>query len=594
MRWTQTLIPTLRQTPADAQMVSHQLMLRAGLIRQVAAGAFDFLPLGLRSLHKAAQIVREEMDVCGCAEVLLPSLQPMELWQKTGRSVSYGPNLMRLKDRHGREMILGPTHEEVITELVSAYINSYKQLPLGFYQIQTKFRDEYRPRFGLMRCREFLMKDAYSFHATQASLDQWYTKLYAAYERIFRRCGIAYTVVEAASGEMGGTASHEFMVICDAGEDVLLESDKGNYHANLEHARTGNRAHDLSGQPQGELEIVHTPGMHSIDEVASFLHIPPAQMLKTLVYQASPGPGPAFAPRYVIAVVRGDHDVNEAKLQGIVRERMNVGAIQLADTPELQQRFAIGFVGPDAAMREFFAVLIIDPDAAQDCAWVAGANEADHHVRNFNWFRDVGDRLADPTRTLVADIRNAVYGDPSPLNDGGILHVSRGIEIGHVFKLGTKYSSALDACFLDDQGQKHPIIMGCYGIGIARMLIAAVEASHDEHGIIWPGAGALAPYCVCITPVRYDGETRAASDSLYGQLTAAGVDTILDDRDMRAGAKFADADLVGFPIRINVGDRSLKEGRAEIKQRREAKPTAVPLDQVVSTIRAMLAEHAKA
>jgi prolyl-tRNA synthetase len=512
----------------------------------------------------------------------------MELWQKTGRNISYGENPMHLKDRHGRETILGPTHEEVITELIAAYVNSYKQLPLAFYQVQTKFRDEYRPRFGLMRCREFLMKDAYSFHATQASLDQWYAKLYAAYERIFRRCGIACTVVEAASGEMGGQASHEFMALSEAGEDVLLNSDKGNYAANVEQARTGDRPHDLSGQPHGELEMVHTPSMHSIDEVAGFLHIPPSQVLKTLVYQATPGPGQAFAPKYVVAVVRGDHDVNEAKLQSTVRQRMNVDTIQLADTQELRQRFAIGFVGPDAAMREFFAVLIIDPDAAQDRAWVAGANEPDHHVRNFNWFRDAGDRLADPTKTLVADIRNAVDGDPSPLNDGGVLHTSRGIEIGHIFQLGTKYSAALDACFLDDQGQKHPIIMGCYGIGIARILIAAIEASHDEHGIIWPGAAALAPYSVCITPVRYDGETKAASDSLYAQLTAAGIDTILDDRDMRAGAKFADADLVGIPIRINVGDRGLKEGKVEIKLRREPKASAVALDHVVSAVQRLL------
>ncbi len=592
MRWTQTLIPTLRQTPADAQIISHQLMLRAGLIRQVTAGAYDFLPLGLRSLHKAAQIVREEMDAMGCAEVLLPSLQPMELWQKTGRDVSYGENLMRSTDRHGRQNILGPTHEEVITELVGAYVNSYKQLPLAFYQIQTKFRDEYRPRFGLLRVREFLMKDAYSFHATEASLDEWYAQFYAAYERIFRRCGIPHTVVEAHSGEIGGAGSHEFMSVCDAGEDVLLSSDKGNYSANVEQARTGDRQYDLSGESHGDLERVHTPGMHSIDEVAPFLHVPSSQLLKTLVYQASAGPGQAFAPKYVVAVVRGDHEVNETKLLSIARERMNVGTIQLADTPELRQRFAVGFVGPDAAMRESFAVLIVDPDAAQDRAWVAGANETDYHVRNFNWFRDAGERLADPTKTLVADIRNAVDGDPSPLNDGGVLHASHGIEIGHVFKLGARYSSAMDACFLDDQGQQHPIIMGCYGIGIARILIAAIEGSHDEHGIIWPAA--LAPYSVCITPVRYDGETKAASDSLHAQLTAAGIDTILDDRDMRAGAKFADADLAGFPIRINVGDRGLKEGNVEIKLRREAKASAVALDQVVSTVRTMLAEHAKA
>jgi prolyl-tRNA synthetase len=587
MRWTQTLIPTSKETPADAQIVSHQLMLRAGLIRQLTAGAYDFLPLGLRSLQKAAGIVRDEMNAIGCAEVLLPALQPIELWRKTTRDLSYGENLMVSKDRHGRINVLGPTHEEVVTELIAAYINSYKQLPLALYQIQTKFRDEYRPRFGLLRVREFLMKDAYSFHNSRESLDEWYGRFYSAYERIFRRCGVPYVVVEAESGPIGGSGSHEFMANCEAGEDLILTSDKSNYAANVEKCEIGDRPSDLSGQPAGDLEKVHTPGMHSIDEVASFLKVAPSQVLKTLVYQATPGAGEAYSPKWVVAAVRGDHDVNEAKLLRICQERFNVSGLQLSDTPEIREQFAIGFVGPDAAMRSFFAVLVIDPDAAQDAAWVAGANEIDYHVRNFNWFRDAGDRLADPAKTLVADIRNAAEGDPSPKNDGGVLHASRGIELGHVFKLGTKYSTALEANFLDDKGQKNPIIMGCYGIGVGRILIAAIESGHDDRGIVWPAA--IAPYSVCITPVRYDGETRAAADRLYAELTSAGIDAILDDRDARPGFKFADADLVGFPVRVNVGDRGLKEGKLEVKARRDARLTLVALDQVAQYVKQLLA-----
>jgi prolyl-tRNA synthetase len=587
MRWTQTLIPTSKDLPADAQIVSHQLMLRAGLIRQLTAGAYDFLPLGLRSLKKAEAIVRQEMEAVGCSEVLLPALQPLELWKRTGRDVSYGENLIICKDRHGRENVLGPTHEEVVTELVAAYVRSYKQLPLALYQVQTKFRDEYRPRFGLLRVREFLMKDAYSFHAGDDSLDQWYRRFYSAYERIFRRCGIPYLVVEAEAGPIGGSASHEFMAACDAGEDLLLASDKGNYAANVEKCATGTRSYELAGPPHGDLERVHTPGMHSIDDVAGFLKVPPTQVLKTLVYEAHAQPDVSYAPKWIIAVVRGDHDVNDAKLAKVARERFNVSSIALVDSPEIRERFTVGFVGPDEAMRQFLAVLVIDPDAAQDQAWVAGGNEVDCHVRNFNWFRDAGDRLADPAKTLVADIRNALDGDPSPLNDGGILRASRGIEMGHVFKLGTRYSSALDAQYLDDQGKSHPILMGCYGIGIGRLLIAAIESSHDEHGIIWPTA--LSPYSVVITPVRYDGQNKEVADRLHEELNAAGVDTLLDDRDLRPGPKFADADLVGIPIRLNVGERGLKENSVELKLRRESALRLMRLENVVQTVKELLA-----
>jgi prolyl-tRNA synthetase len=589
MRWTQSLIPTQKETPADAQIISHQLMIRAGLIRQLTAGAYDFLPLGLRSLRKAAQIVREEMDAIGCAEVLLPALQPFELWQRTGRDIGYGENLFRLKDRHGRQNVLGPTHEEVVTELIAANISSYKQLPLSLYQIQTKFRDEYRPRFGLLRVREFLMKDAYSFHATLESLNIAYDDFYRAYERIFQRCGIPYVVVEAESGPIGGSASHEFMAACDAGEDIIVTSDRGNYAANVEKAEIGERKWDFGGAPTGELERVHTPEMPTIDEVGKFMKVKPKNMLKTLVFGTTttePALASGVNPRWLVAVVRGDHDVNEAKLAKAAREHFQVDGILMEDTPEVRQTWTIGFVGPDAAVQRPDTVVLVDPDAAQSGFWATGANEIDYHVKHFNWFREGGQNLADPKKVMVADIRNAMNGDPSPRNDGGVLKTSRGIEIGHVFKLGTKYSEALDARFLDEKGQEQPMIMGCYGIGVGRILIAAIESLHDDRGIIWPAA--ITPFAVVITPIRYEGEVKQAADQLYEQLNHAGIDTILDDRDARPGVKFADADLIGFPIRINIGDRGLKEGKAELKKRTAAEPEMVPLAGVVDAVRAAL------
>lgn len=597
MRWSQTLIPTQKETPADAQIISHQLLIRAGLIRQLTAGAYDFLPLGWRALHKAMKIVREEMDAIGCAEVLLPALQPAELWQRTGRDVSYGENLMKFKDRHGRQLVLGPTHEEVITELVSAYVSSYKQLPLSLYQIQTKFRDEYRPRFGLLRVREFLMKDAYSFHAVPESLDKTYEDFYRAYERIFTRCGIPFVVVEAESGPIGGSASHEFMAACTAGEDTILTSDKANYAANVEKCEIGPRSHDFSAAPVGELQKIHTPGLPGIDDVAQFMKTKPKNMLKTLVFSvkdtrsgaSTPGserPENLSHPKYVVAVVRGDHDVNEAKLKQAATRHFRVESLLLEDSPKIRTDWAIGFVGPHEAAKRADAVMLVDPDAAQGGFWVTGANEVDHHVKYFNWFRECGNALANPAKVQVADIRNAKDGDPSPKNDGGMLKASKGIEIGHVFKLGTRYSVDLDANFLDDKGEKHPFIMGCYGIGIGRILIAAVESLHDDKGIVWPAA--IAPYSCVITPIKYDGEVKAAADKLYEQLTAAGIDTILDDRDARPGFKFADADLVGFPVRINVGDRGLKEGKVEVKKRTADAVEMVAVDAVVESVRTLL------
>jgi prolyl-tRNA synthetase len=589
MRWTQTLIPTQKETPADAQIVSHQLLVRAGFIRQLTAGAYDFLPLGLRSLMKAAQIVREEMNAIGSAEVLLPTLQPLELWQQTGRDISYGDNLFKLKDRHGRQTVLGPTHEEVVTELVRAFINSYKQLPLTLYQIATKFRDEFRPRFGLLRVREFLMKDAYSFHADLASLDRVYDDMYRAYEKIFSRCGIPYAVVEAESGPIGGSASHEFMAACDAGEDTIVTSDKGNYAANVEKAETGERPWTFGGDPTGALEKVHTPHLPSVDEVGKFMKVKPKNILKTLVFRTG-NTGPLVEngtnPKWLVAVVRGDHDVNEAKLAKAARESFGVNSITLQDTPEVRSAWAIGFVGPDAAVKALDAVVLVDPDAAQGGFWAAGANEIDYHVKHFNWFRECGQSLADLKKVAVADIRNAANGDPSPRGDGGKLIAKKGIEIGHVFKLGTKYSDAMRANFLDEKGAQHPIIMGCYGIGVGRILIAAAESLHDDNGLIWPVA--IAPFSCVITPIKYDGEVKTVADKLYAELNAAGIDTLLDDRDARPGSKFADADLIGIPIRLTIGDRGLKEGKVELKKRNAPESEMVAIGEIPARVKSLL------
>ncbi len=583
MRWTQTLIPTQKETPSDAQIVSHQLMVRGGIIRQLTAGAYDFLPLGLRSLRKASQIIREEMDAIGCAEVLLPALQPFELWQKTGRDVTYGENLMKFKDRHGRMNVLGPTHEEVVTEMVMAYVSSYRQLPLSLYQIQTKFRDEYRPRFGLLRVREFLMKDAYSFHANLESLNAVYDRFYAAYQKIFTRCGIPFVIVEAEAGPIGGSASHEFMAVCSTGEDTIVTSDKNNYAANVEKAEIGARPFTFDAAPTGELEKVHTPGLPGIEDVGKFMKVKPKNMLKTLVFKATGG-----EVDWVVAVVRGDHEVNESKLKKAAGEKFGVAAIELTDDEAVRQQWAIGFVSPTAALKAVKAGLLIDPDAAQGGFWAGGANEIDYHVKHFNWRRECGDSLNDPKKVAVADIRNAAAGDPSPKNDGGKLVASKGIEIGHVFKLGTKYSDALGADFLDEKGEKHPMIMGCYGIGVGRILIAAVEAFHDDKGMVWPTA--IAPYSVIITPIKYDGEVKAAADRLYEQLNAAGIDTLLDDRDQRPGVKFNDADLIGIPVRVNIGDRGLKEGKFELKRRKVVETEMVAMEAIVDRVQAVLRE----
>ena len=593
-RWSQTLIPTQKNDPADATLASHKLMVRGGFVRQLQAGVYDFLPLGWRSLHKVMTILRQEMNRAGAAECFLPVLQPIDLWDKTGRNAIYGDDMLRATDRHGRVNALAPTHEECITELIAAYVSSYKQLPLILYQIQTKFRDEPRPRSGLLRVREFFMKDAYSFDATPEGLDESYRRMYAAYERIYQRCGIPALPVEAESGPIGGSASHEFTVPCDAGEDIILTSDRGNYAANVEKAETGDRAHDLGGAPTGELERVHTPGMSTIEDVGKFMKVKPKNMLKSLVFQASSADGTETA--LVLAVVRGDHDVNEAKVAAAARGQLDwASSVKLLDDVAREQwgpkeALPIGFIGPARTTTPLaFHLILADPDAAQGGFWATGANEVDHHVKHFNWQRDLlGVIEGDPEIGFhVADIRNAVAGDPSPKNDGGVLRASRGVEVGHVFKLGTRYSALLGANFLDEQNRSHPVLMGCYGIGVGRILISAVETGHDDRGIIWPAA--IAPYSVVITPIKYEAEMKDAADRIFAELDAAGVDVLLDDRDDRPGSKFADADLIGIPVRITVGDRGLKNGVVEVKVRKTGETLEVPLAEAAAKARELLA-----
>ena len=545
MRWSQTLIPTQKQDPADATVASHKLLVRGGFIRQLQAGVYDFLPLGWRVMRKVMEIVREEMVAAGATEVFLPVLQPIDLWDKSGRNAIYGDDMLRSKDRKGAVNALAPTHEEAVTELIAAYVNSYKQLPLNLFQIQTKFRDEPRPRSGLLRVREFFMKDAYSFDADVAGLDESYRRMYDAYVKIYRRCGIPAVPVEAESGPIGGSASHEFTVPCDAGEDTILSSDKGNYAANAEKAETGTREVTADGGPTGELEKVRTPGMKTIEDVGKFLKAKPQHILKTLVYKAKDD-GRGGSDQWLLAIVRGDHEVNEAKLsQVVLRDRAR--RLEPVDEAEATAAgFAVGFLGPHAAIGQNDVMVIADYDAVQGGKfWVAGANELDYHVKHFDWKRDFvnGTATHPPVRLAggdpshpgvkasgsvggnrgdihVADIRNAVAGDPSPKNDGGVLRESKGVEVGHVFKLGTRYSEKLGATFLDADNKEKPVLMGCYGIGIGRIVLSAVEVGHDDRGILWPNA--IAPYQVVITPIKYDGEMKDAADKLYDELTAGG------------------------------------------------------------------------
>jgi prolyl-tRNA synthetase len=568
MLWTKYFIPTSKEVPADAAVPSHQLMLRAGLIRQVAAGSYTYLPLGYRVLRKVEAIIREEMNAAGALELHMPAMQPVELWEETGRVEAMGETLVRLADkpfRHGT--VLGPTHEEVITDTVRAFVSSYKQLPVTLYQIQTKFRDEARPKSGVLRTREFLMKDAYSFDVDKAGLDANYEKMYQAYCRIFSRCGLPYRPVEAESGPIGGDASHEFMVVTDAGEDYLVRSADGTYAANVERAAMAPLSAEAAAPPAA-LQEVHTPGFCTIEQVSGFLKCRPRDLIKTIIYETADGP--------LVALVRGDHEVNEMKLA-----RAAGGARLAMAAPATIEKLtgaAVGFAGPVGLK----ARIIMDHAVSVMRNAVTGANKTDYHVTGVNPGRDF-------TVEHVADIRYAVPEDCSPA--GAPLVFEKCIEVGHVFKLGTKYSAAMRATFLDEKGVAHPIIMGCYGIGLNRIVAAAIEAFHDENGICWPLT--IAPFHVEIAALDVrDEEVLRAAQSIHDALEARGVEVLLDDRDARPGVKFKDADLIGLPVRVVIARRGLSDGIAEVKSRTEQEVQRVPLAEVVERVCKLVASPA--
>ncbi|MGM0535625.1 MAG: proline--tRNA ligase [Pseudomonadota bacterium] len=559
MRASQLLIATLKETPADAEIVSHQLMLRSGMIRRLTSGLYTWLPLGLKTLRKVERIVREEMDRAGAQEVLMPAVQPAELWQESGRWEQYGPELLRLKDRHERDYCVGPTHEEVITDLVRKEIASYKQLPANFYQIQTKFRDEIRPRFGVMRSREFIMKDAYSFHVDEASLMETYQVMYDAYVRIFTRLGLDFRPVIADNGAIGGTGSHEFHVLADSGEDDIVFSTESDYAANMEKAEAlppqGERA-----APAEPLRLVDTPNARTIAALVEQHDLPIEKTLKTLMVHGAEG-------GLVALLVRGDHELNEVKA-----ENLSAVAAPLTMASEEEIRAAVGAGPGSLGPVNLDMPIIIDRSVALMSDFGAGANIDGKHYFGINWERDV----ALPP---VHDIRNVVEGDPSP--DGkGVLAIKRGIEVGHVFQLGRKYSEAMNATVLGDEGRAVHPWMGCYGIGVTRVVAAAIEQNHDDAGIIWPDA--IAPFQIAMVPMNAHKSQRVREESerLYLALTAAGFEVLLDDRDLRPGVRFADHELMGIPHRLVVGDRGLDKGELEYKGRRDSDATMVPAEQI--------------
>jgi prolyl-tRNA synthetase len=564
MRLSQYPISTLKEVPADAEVISHRLMLRTGMIRRLAAGLYVWLPLGLRTLRKVERIVREEMDRAGALELSMPTVQPAELWKESGRWSKYGPELLRFKDRHDREFAYGPTHEEVITDIARRELRSYKQLPVNFYQIQSKFRDEVRPRFGVMRAREFLMKDAYSFHTDEASLAQGYRLMYEAYSRIFTRIGLKFRAVQADGGSIGGSTSQEFHVLADSGEDAIVFSDADDYAANLEMAATV--APTAPRAPANEaLTKVATPNARTIAELTAQLGVDAARCVKTLAVDGSDG-------GVVALVVRGDHELNALKSQKLPGVAV---PLRMASAERVRQATGSepGFIGPIG----FDGKIYVDFAAAHLADFVCGANEKDMHFRGANWRRD----LAEPQ---AVDIRNAQRGDPSP-GGRGTLQIARGIEVGHIFQLGQLYSEAMHASVLDEQGKALTMFMGCYGIGVTRIVAAAIEQNHDANGILWPEA--IAPFQVVLVPVNYQKSMRVqeTADSLYQQFTAAGIDVLLDDRDARPGVKFADSELMGIPHRIVIGERGLATGNLEYRHRRETESTEIPAADPVGYIR---------
>ena len=565
MRLSQYPIATLKEIPADAEVVSHQLMLRAGLIRRLAAGIYTWLPMGLKVLRKVETIVREEMNRAGALEVSMPNIQPAELWEESHRLSEYGPELLRLKDRHERPFVYGPTHEEVITDIARRELRSYKQLPVNFYQIQSKFRDEIRPRFGVMRAREFLMKDAYSFHVDETSLAQGYQAMYDAYSRIFSRMQLKFRAVQADAGSIGGSVTQEFHVLADSGEDAIAFSDGDDYAANVELAPVvlapGGRP-----APAQTMNKVHTPGAKTIADVAAMLKATAQKCLKTLLVDGDDG-------GVVALVLRGDHELNAIKAQKIagIASPLRMASTERVRAASGSEPGSIGPVG-------FKGRVLVDQSAARVADFICGANEKDHHLTGVNWGRD----LPEPQ---VADLRNVVAGDPSPTGKGK-LHIARGIEVGHVFQLGRKYSHALKATVLDEQGQPVEMFMGCYGIGVTRVVAAAIEQNNDAAGIIWPEP--IAPFQVVVVPMNYQksAPVREATDRLYADLQAAGIEALLDDRDARPGVKFADAELWGIPHRVVVGERGLAAGNLEYRHRRASQSSDLPLAGAVAALQA--------
>ncbi|MFA4844498.1 MAG: proline--tRNA ligase [Candidatus Margulisiibacteriota bacterium] len=563
MRMSQVLVPTLREDPKEAEVVSHKLMLRGGYIRKLAAGVYTFLPLGFRVLNKVTNIIRAELNRAGAQEVLMPTLLPAELWQETGRWGIYGKELFRIKDRHDREFCLGPTHEEVITDLVRTVVRSYKQLPVNLFQIQTKFRDEIRPRFGLMRGREFMMKDAYSFHTSEESLDKEYQNMYDTYCRIFDRMGLKYRVVEADSGLIGGGYSQEFMVLAETGEEEIFHCSHCDYSASRDSAGVGEYKLQTSNLKLQTIESVHTPNVRTVEEVSAFLKISPAQMIKTLIYETDKGP--------LAALVRGDHAINEAKLKKVA----GVEDLRLAkaETIKAVTGAPVGFAGPVGLK----GVKIVADRAVELIAdGASGANKEDHHVTHIAYGRDY---KAD----LTGDIRYAVKADKCPRCAAGAFESSRGIEVGHIFKLGTKYSAKMNCTYLDEGNQEKVMIMGCYGIGVSRTAAAAIEQNHDKDGIIWPAP--LAPFVGAIIPANVtDKEQVETAEQLYKQALQAGLDVIIDDRDERMGVKLKDMDLIGLPFKIIIG-KALKEGKVETKVRRSGATELLPVAEAVGWLK---------
>ena len=610
MRWRTSFIPTLKEVPSDAEVTSHRLLVRAGMIRQVSRGVYDFLPLALRTLRKIEGIVREEMNRAGAQELLMPVTSPAELWQDSGRWEIYGKELLRFKDRHGRDFCLAPTHEEVITDLVRRDVRSYRELPMNLYQIQTKFRDEVRPRFGLMRGREFIMKDAYSFHLDREDAEREYRNMYDTYRRIFTRCGLEFRAVEADSGAIGGSLSHEFQVLAESGEDALAACGSCDYAANVQKAESRHTAPEGGGDADAPPETVPTPDLKTVPEVAEFLKVPPERFIKTMIYKIIP------SERFIAVLVRGDHEVNETKLLNLIgdpTDKANVAArlkdedytfllgygpqpehtsldkllavhaVELADEEDIRKATGAppGFLGPVNLPLEVWA----DHAVRGMTGAVTGANQPDAHTIHVNQSRDF-------TPARFADLRLVKAGDPCPRCEAGVIEEYRGIEVGHVFYLGRKYSEAMGATVLDSEGHERFMEMGCYGIGVTRLMAAAIEQNNDANGIIWPAS--IAPFSVELLPLNYKEEAvREVTDHIYQGLSDAGHEVLLDDRDERPGVKFKDADLVGIPLRVTIGARGLAKGIVELRWRADGATSEVPVDEAVARIGAALGNGRK-